>query len=154
MKPKASRILAIDYGMARIGLAISDERKIIATPLQTLTAEKKMELTAEKLLDLLKKLQEIHHYEISEIVIGNPLRMNGQMSLLSDEVKHFVEILKKLVSCPIVLWDERLTSLQAERSLRESNMSRKKRSKMVDTVAATIILQSYLDSKPTISEGQ
>lgn len=151
MTTKPTRILGIDYGMARIGLAVSDERKIIATPVASLKTEKKLEQTAIKLVEQLKQLQEMHHYEISEVVIGIPLRMNGQMSLLGDEVKHFVEFLSKLMSCPIVFWDERLTTSQAERSLRESAMSRKKRAKVVDTVAAMIILQSYLDSKTTFA---
>lgn len=142
---KATRIIAIDYGLARIGLAISDETKLIAMPLTTLPCQSKTEETAEKLVDLLKSHQKEYHYEVSEIVIGLPLMMSGKKGFLADETQHFIELLKKWISIPIVTWDERLTTVQAERSLREANLSRKKRAKSVDNVAAMIILQNYLD---------
>jgi putative holliday junction resolvase len=151
-KAKARRILGIDYGLARLGLAISDERKIIAHTLPTLKAEKKSEATAHKLLKELAVHAATHHYEIEEIVIGLPLMMNGSKGMLADEVFHFVSLLKTLLPIPIVTWDERLSSVQADRSLREGNFSRKRRSKMVDGVAATIILQNYLDSKSITAE--
>ena len=78
--------------------------------------------------------------------------MSGKMGFLADETKYFIELLKKLISIPIVSWDERLTSVQAERSMREGNLSRKKRAKSVDNVAAIIILQSYLDHLKLRSE--
>lgn len=146
-KAKARRIVGIDYGLARLGLAISDERKIIANSLTTLIAERKTEATAQKLVKELALHAAANHYEIEEIVIGMPLMMNGTKGMLADEVLHFIALLKALISVPIVTWDERLSSVQADRSLREGNFSRKRRSKMVDGVAATIILQSYLDSK-------
>lgn len=146
-KPKATRIVGIDYGLARLGLALSDERKIIANSLKTLQAEKKAEATAHKLINELNDHATLHNYEIEEIVIGMPLMMSGKKGMLADEVIHFVTLLKKLLQMPIVTWDERLSSVQADRSLREGNYSRKKRSKMVDGVAATIILQSFLDNK-------
>ncbi len=147
MKIMPTRILGIDYGLARIGISLSDESKILASPLMIFAAEKKSENTAVKLLEFLQKHQSEHHYSIEQIVIGLPLMMNGKVGLLADEVKHFVEELRKLTPIPIVFWDERLTTVQAERSLRESSMSRKKRAKVVDTIAAVIILQSFLDSR-------
>ena len=144
---KPTRIVGLDFGLARIGIAVSDERKIIATPLLTLKTEKKIELTVEKLLKTLSENQALQKYEIEEIVIGFPLLMSGKTGFLADEVTHFVSILKTHTSIPIITWDERLTSVQAERSLRESSLSRKKRSSLIDTVAAVIILQNYLDSK-------
>lgn len=146
-KLKAKRIVGIDFGMSRIGLALSDERQIIATPFQTLKAEKKTDLTIIKLLTLLNELQKTHSCEIEEIIVGLPLMMSGRNGFLADEVKHFVDLLSKSTSIPIRTWDERLTTVQAERSLRESQMSRKKRSQVVDVVSAIIILQSYLDHK-------
>ena len=146
-KPPASRIVGIDYGMARIGVSLSDERKIIATPLATIKAEKLARRSATKVLREILAHQEANHYVIEEIVIGLPLLLSGKSGLLADEVKHFVELLRKLTTIPIVTWDERLTSVQAERSLRESNMTRKKRAQVIDAVAAVIILQSYLDHK-------
>lgn len=144
-KPKATRIAALDYGLARIGLAVSDETKTIAMPLHTLTCEKKTEDTAKKLIQVLEEHQKAYNYELAEIVIGLPLMMSGKMGFLADETKYFMELLKKLVSIPLISWDERLTSVQADRSMREGNLSRKKRAKSVDNVAAIIILQSYLD---------
>lgn len=144
-KPK--RILGIDYGMSRIGLALSDERKIIAFPLTTFSAQKRADKTVSNLVAYLQEIQDKNQYTIEEIVVGLPLMLSGKTGFLADEVKHFVGLLQKVLSTPIHMWDERLSTVQAERSLRESNMSRKKRSKAVDKVSAVIILQSYLDSK-------
>lgn len=144
-RPKATRIAALDYGLARIGLAISDETKTIAMPIATLNCEKKTEDTAKKLVKVLEDHQKAQNYELAELVVGLPLMMSGKMGFLADETKYFIELLKKLISVPIVSWDERLTSVQADRSMREGNLSRKKRAKSVDNVAAIIILQSYLD---------
>jgi putative Holliday junction resolvase len=144
---KPSRIIGIDFGMARIGLAVSDEQKIIATPLTTLKADKKSEKTVALLLQFLEKDQSERGYRIEEIVIGLPLMMSGKVGMLADEVKHFVELLKKIIEVPIITWDERLTTVIANRSLRESSFTRKRRAKEVDSVAALIILQNYLDSK-------
>ena len=142
---KPTRIIGIDYGMARIGVAFSDERKIIAMPMLTLKAEKKSENTIIKLIGELEKHQQENRYQIETIIIGLPLLMSGKKGLLADEVNHFVELLKKNIHVPILTWDERLTSVQADRSMRERGMSRKKRSQKSDTVAAVIILQNYLD---------
>lgn len=141
------RIVGLDYGAARIGVALSDERFIIASPHSTIQAEKKMQRTAEKVIAELHLLQENLRCEIQEIVIGIPLRMNGQVGVQADEVKHFATLLQTLTTVPVVLWDERLTTVQAERSMREGNLSRKKRSQGIDKVAAALILQSYLDAK-------
>lgn len=146
-KPKSTRILGIDYGLVRIGLSLSDESKTIAAPLSVLQAEKKGEKTVQKLIEFLNQDQQSRQYEIMEIVIGMPLMMNGKVGFLADEVKHFISMLKEVFSIPIISWDERLTSVQAERSMREGSMTRKKRAQNVDTVAAVIILQNYLDFK-------
>lgn len=146
-QPQATRFVGLDFGLARIGIAVSDERKIIATPLLTLKTEKKIELTVDKLLKVLEEHQKQQNYVVEEIVVGLPLLMSGKTGFLADEVKHFVSILRERTSTPIFMWDERLTSVQAERSLRESCLTRKKRSTLVDTVAAVIILQNYMDSK-------
>jgi putative Holliday junction resolvase len=145
-KSKPKRILGIDFGLSRLGLALSDENKVIASPLMTFSAEKRSEQTALKLLETLAQLQENNQYEIEEIIIGMPLMMSGKTGFLADEVKHFVKLLSQSTSIPIRTWDERLSTVQAERSLRESHLTRKRRAKVVDTVSAAIILQSYLDS--------
>ncbi len=146
-KNKPKRLIGVDYGMSRIGLALSDERQIIATPLRVLPAEKKTEQTVAKFVELLTQLQLDYQCEIEEIIVGLPLMMNGRTGFSADEVKHFVHLLTQSLSIPIHTWDERLSTVQAERSLRESHMTRKKRAKVVDTVSAAIILQSYLDHK-------
>lgn len=149
VSPKTSptRIVGLDFGMARIGVAVSDEQKIIATSLETCKTERRMQDTCEKLKIQLQAHAAQYRYEIAEIVVGLPLMMSGKKGLLADEVTAFCAILKTHFSCPISTWDERLTSVQADRSLRESNLTRKRRAKMVDAVAATIILQNYLDMK-------
>lgn len=146
-RPKEGRIIALDYGLARIGVAVSDPRKIIASPMPTIMTEKRSELTAEKIVKGLTAHQEANRYQLEEILIGMPLLLSGKAGLLADEVKHFAEILGKLISVPIVTWDERLTTVQADRSMREGNMTRKKRAKAVDSVSAVILLQTYLDRK-------
>lgn len=143
------RILGIDYGMARIGLAISDEHQIIALPLQTVQAEKKEELTVFKLSKLIADLESSYGCEFEELVIGLPLMMSGHLGPIAIQVKNFVVLLSKIVTIPIKTWDERLTTAQAERTL--TNMTRKKRAKVVDVVSAALILQGYLDHKKICS---
>lgn len=147
--PKAipKRILGVDYGLSRIGLALSDEMKMIAMPLMVMQADKKSENTVTKLIALIAEISQKYKAEIEEIIIGLPLMMSGRTGFLADEVKHFVQLFSQQCNIPIRTWDERLSTVQAERSLREGSLSRKKRTKLVDTVSATIILQSYLDSK-------
>jgi putative Holliday junction resolvase len=144
-KALPTRIIALDYGMARIGIAMSDERGVIAMPLTTLKAEKKTAHTIDKLLSELQIHQQQNRYTISAIVVGMPLLMSGKKGLLADEVHYFVEQLRQVTALPVLFWDERLTSVQADRSLREGQLTRKKRAQKSDIVAATIILQNYLD---------
>ncbi len=146
-RQRPTRVVAIDFGLVRIGLAISDERKIIAMPHPTIKAEKKLEDTAVKVVKELEEAAVKGGYDIQEIVVGLPLRMSGEVGLMADEVHLFADLLRSRINVPIVLWDERLTSVQADRSMREGNMRRKQRAKHVDQVAAVIILQTYLDSK-------
>jgi putative holliday junction resolvase len=137
MKSK-KRILAVDFGLKRIGLAISDENQLIATALPLLQTEKTFEKTVEKLLSQIKE------FELERILIGNPLHLNGNRSQLNQEIDLFIEALKKRTSIPILLWDERLTTAQADRLLKEGNLNRKRRSQHLDSLAALLLLQSYL----------
>jgi putative Holliday junction resolvase len=146
-KTKPKRIIGVDYGLKRIGLSISDDRQIIASPIEVMEAEKKNGKTVIKLINLIAEFEIRYNCEIEEIVIGLPLMMSGKHGFLADEVNHFVDLLAAASPIPIRLWDERLSTVQAERALRESEMTRKKRSKVVDRVSAAIILQSYLDRK-------
>lgn len=134
------RILGIDFGFKYIGLAISDELGIVARPLGKYE-RKSEELDREFFGDLIKK------WEINEIVVGNPLHLDGRVSESSKKCKEFADWLKENFSLEPILWDERLTTVQAERVLKESGMTRRKRKEVLDKLSAVIILQSYLDSK-------
>src|ERR1700721_3079704 len=131
---KKSRLVGIDFGLKRIGIALSDERKVIASPFKIFHADRKLTDTASNIVKELQAHADSNKYEIEKIITGLPLMMNGTKGFLADEVFHFIEELKKYTSIPIITWDERLTSAQAERSLKEFDLSRKKRSKVVDTV--------------------
>lgn len=142
-----TRSIGIDYGNARIGISYSDTSKLIAAPLMIVKAAKKSEQTIRSIKEVLDQHQKEFNYEIDTIVVGMPLMMSGEKGLMADEVNFFISKLK--VAYPnikIVTWDERLSSVQADRSMREANFSRKKRTKFADTVSAVIILQNYLDS--------
>lgn len=134
------RVLSIDYGKKRIGLALSDPMKIIASPLKTIQAGKNSEETLQLLL------QEIHQYNLETILIGLPLHLSNKESETSLFVRNLKIDLEKKISIPIILWDERLTSKQVERVMIEADVNRKKRTHHVDTLSATLILQSYLDT--------
>jgi putative Holliday junction resolvase len=132
------RLLGIDYGRVRIGVSISDETKMIARPLCCLEYKK----------DFIDKLQKEFKplLPIDQVIIGLPLDMRGKDSPMTEEVRKFADYLHTALQLPIVLWDERLTSAQAERQLRDAGMKRKQRAEFNDTLAAALILQSYLDS--------
>lgn len=134
-------ILGIDYGLKRIGLAVSDPMNLFAHPVETLRRDPE-----EILLRELKKT--IQKREVTEIVVGLPIHMNGSKGEKAEEVLHFVEWLKERVNLPIVTWDERLTSRQAESLMLEADLSRKRRRLFSDRLAAQILLQSYLDRFP------
>lgn len=133
------RHLALDWGEKRIGLAISDELGITAQRLPNL--ERRSE---DKDLAYLKEL--INQYHIEALVLGLPRHMSGQMSQSGEEALAFSEKLKENSKLEVIPWDERLTTLYAERALIETGLSRKKRRKIIDGVSAQLILQSYLDS--------
>ena len=133
------RILALDHGTKRIGVAISDETAVIALPLEY--------LAAEPLQDFLQKLKVIvDSKQVEEILVGIPRNMNGTYGPAAEKALEFVVRLKGAFSIPVKTWDERLTSVQANRFLIESGMRREKRKERVDQTAAAILLQSYLDS--------
>ncbi len=142
------RIVGIDYGLKRIGIAVSDTSKIISSPRPTIAAKRKAEQTVITIAEELATIEKETGSAVEQVVVGLPLKMSGQSSHLTDEVVHFVELLSAAIDIPVKTWDERLTSVQADRSLQEANLTRKRRSKMIDSVAAVIILQSYLESLP------
>ncbi|MDE3046057.1 MAG: Holliday junction resolvase RuvX [Verrucomicrobiota bacterium] len=135
-----ARIAAIDYGLKRIGLAISDARGVIAFPLDTVAG-------GPAAIEHIKKGFGEKLAEIEEIVVGFPLLMSGKEGEMTLLVKKFAEELEKALHIPVRLLDERLSSKLAEQSLRELDLSRKERSRKVDTTAAVMLLQTYLDQK-------
>ena len=134
------RILAIDHGTKRMGIAISDPSATIAQPLEF--------IPAEPFSDLLARLKEIiHEKEVEMILIGMPRNMDGSYGPAAQKVQEFVGVLKEALTIPLKTWDERLTSAQANRFLLEGNVRRQDRKQKVDKAAAAILLQSYLDSR-------
>ncbi len=135
------RIISFDYGRARIGISHSDERKIIASPLCVCARQKNLEKTFQEIQNKLSRLQ-----PIDLLLIGYPLLLNGKEGEMAQEARAFAEALASHLQLPFKLWDERLSTMQAERLLKESNMRRKERSNHIDTVCSTLILQNYLES--------
>ena len=132
------KILAIDFGSKRLGLAISNEDQTIAFPLQN--SEIKSSRHAVTLI-----IQTLEKESVKKIVIGLPLNMNGSEGFACESVREFVTLMQKQISLPVEFCDERLTTLMAERSLLEGDLSRNKRKSRKDKIAATILLQDYLD---------
>ncbi len=133
------RILGLDVGDVLIGVAVSDPMRIIAQGLDSIKR-----VTPEKDVETIKRLVDEH--EAGAIVVGLPKMMSGEIGIQAQKVLDFAELLKAAVEIPITMWDERLSTVAATRSLIEGDMSRKKRKKVVDKVAAVLILQGYLDS--------
>jgi putative Holliday junction resolvase len=136
----AGRILAIDYGSRRMGLAVSDLLGITSQGIETLQRKNKRS-------DFSRLGQIIREYDVCEIVLGNPLRMSGEQGTQSEKAAHFAEELRQKFKLPVHLWDERLTSAEANRVLRESEISIQKRAQAVDRMAAVLILQSFLQAR-------
>jgi|SRR5689334_8750880 len=132
------RILAIDHGTKRMGIAISDELGIIAQPLEFIPAEPFAEF-----LDRLREI--IREKQVELIVVGMPRNMDGSYGPAALKVQEFVAVLKSSITIPIKTLDERLTSAQANRALILGNVRRDQRKEKVDKMAAAILLQGYLD---------
>lgn len=133
--------MALDVGDVRIGIAVSDLMGIIANPLETYTRRGDAERDAKYIADLAKA------YEVELFVSGLPLGLNGLENEQTAKTRAFIEQLQKQTDVPVKFMDERFTTLSAERVLIEGNVRRENRKKVIDKVAATIILQNYLDSK-------
>ena len=135
------RLLGLDVGSKTIGMAVSDPLGYTAQGLETIRRKNKR-------TDFAALGEVIRRYEVSEIIVGNPLRMSGEEGRQSEKIAAFVEDLnKRFPEIPVRLWDERLTSVQANRVLRESEIGLEKRRGAVDRLAAVLILQAYLDYK-------
>ncbi len=143
-----SRILALDVGHKRIGVALSDPLQITAQGLTTITRR-----NLDHDLRTINELVERH--EVQSIVVGLPVRLNGSLGPEAESVQKFIDELKQAVDLPIHPWDERFTTSQAEQALLEGRVRRAKRKTIRDQVAATLLLQNYLDAqqKPSPEES-
>ena len=139
MTPDLSRILALDLGKRRIGLAISDPLRITAQGLPNLVRTR-----IRDDLDALEQM--VKEREVGLVLLGNPINMKGTEGRQSVWVREFAIAMEKRTGVPVKLWDERLTSVEAGRVLRSSGISIEKRAAAVDKLSAVILLQSYLDS--------
>jgi len=131
-------ILALDFGRARIGVAISDDLQLLAHPLETIPTKERPESRIAKI---------VQNKKVDHVVAGVPRQMNGQIGTAAIEVLQFVEKLRAILPCPVVTWDERLTTVAAQRALRDAGKKTRHTRGYVDQVAAQMILQSYLDSR-------
>src|SRR5487761_18560 len=134
---KLGRVLAIDYGRRRIGLAVSDELGITAAPLATLERKNRRD-DIRRLRDTARK------YTIALIIVSSPVHLNGHAGEMAEEASRFAARIQKELGLPVRLRDERLTSWEAEQTLKE-NAGRKRQNANVDSVAAAILLREYLD---------
>ena len=135
-----ARILALDVGSRTLGLAVSDPLGITAQGLTTIRRKNRRADFAQ-LDDVVKK------YGVKELVVGYPLRLSGAIGTQSEKMTAYAEQIRRRYELPVHLWDERLTTAEAQRVLRESEMSVKRRSEVVDQLAAVLILQSFLQSR-------
>lgn len=141
-----TRILALDPGTKRIGVALSDEMRWIAQPLETFERR-----SDEAAIAHIQRLVEQH--EVRQVVMGLPLRLDGRVGPEAEGVQRFLEKLEQALPVPVIAWDERLTTKSAEDLLIAANVSRRKRKGTVDRVAAAILLQSYLESLSSSGEA-
>jgi len=137
---RLGRALGLDVGARRIGVAVSDPLGITAQGLETLQRRNKRH-------DFQHLRNVIRQYEVKEIVVGLPLRMSGEEGIQADKMQGFAEELRRRFGLPVHLWDERLTSAEANRLLRETELSIEKRGKAVDRMAAVLILQGWMENR-------
>jgi putative holliday junction resolvase len=143
------RYLGLDVGSRRIGVAVSDELGLTAQPVLTLERRRSGSSIAREDLRSLARLA--RRYAVAAIVVGNPVHLSGDQSAQAERVQAFATELGALTGLPIQLWDERLTSREAHQILYEAGHARQQHRKVVDQVAATLILQSFLDEQRRVS---
>lgn len=136
------RIMGLDYGTKTVGVAISDALGVTAQGIETITRkeENKLRRTCARIEELIRE------YEVGKIVLGFPKHMNNDIGERAEKSLEFKEMLERRTGLEIVMWDERLTTVAAERTLIESGVRREDRKKYIDKIAAVFILQGYLDS--------
>jgi len=134
----AGRVLALDVGDRTIGVAVSDALGVAAHPVETIRRTKLA-------VDLAKVAALVREREATEVLVGQPRMMDGSLGIQAGKVQDFVDALVPELSVPVTLWDERLSTRAAERALIQSGLTRKRRKRVVDQVAAVFFLQGYLD---------
>ena len=137
--PTKARLLGLDVGETTIGLALSDDSRMVASPLETIERSK-----FSKDLEKLTRLINIH--KIAGLVIGHPVNMDGSLGPRSQSTYTFVLNLEKTITLPMLLWDERLSTMAVERMMLEADLSRARREQLVDKLAASYMLQGFLDN--------
>lgn len=136
------RTMGLDYGSKTVGVAVSDPMGITAQGIEIIRREKENHMRST-----LRRIHEIvNEYEVGTIVVGNPKNMNGTSGERAEAAKAFAETLKQRTALPVVLWDERLTTVEAEKTMMAAGVRREDRKKYVDKIAAVLILQGYLDA--------
>lgn len=138
-----NRILAVDYGEKRIGLALSDPMQIISKPFKTLLFKSKLNMV-ENLLEI------IHEQNVGLVILGLPLGAEGQETKKTLETRKMGEFLQEQLPVPVILWDERFSTVEANRELKKMGYDYIKAREFVDAVAASMILRSYLENKDNI----
>jgi putative holliday junction resolvase len=139
-KAAQGRLLGLDVGLRRIGMAVSDPLGLTAQGIATLTRKNNR-------TDLAAFDRILREYSVKEIVVGYPLRMSGEEGSQAEKVRAFADLLRDTFKIPVYLWDERLSSVEANRVLRQTDLSIEKRGKAVDQLAAVLILQSFMESR-------
>lgn len=140
------KIMAVDYGDSHTGLACCDRTETLASPIGVID-EKNFNICAEKVAAMSVE------YEAGLIVVGNPLNMNGSAGPRSEMCKSFADLLQNLVEVPVVLWDERSTTVTAHQMMNDVNKRGKKRKAVIDAVAAAVILENYLAWRANNKQG-
>ena len=135
------RVIGLDYGTKTVGVAVSDALGITAQGIETITRKE-----SNKLRQTLARIEEIiAEYEVGTIVVGLPKNMNNTLGERAEDCQEFADKLERRTGLPVVMWDERLTTVAADRTLQETGVRRENRKAVIDQVAAVFILQGYLD---------
>lgn len=136
------RIMGLDYGSKTVGVAVSDALLLTAQNIETICREQE-----NKLRRTLARIEEIiSEYQVTEIVLGYPKNMNNTVGERAEKSLEFKEMLEKRTGLPVIMWDERLTTMAADRTLEETGVHKEDRKQYLDQVAAVFILQGYLDA--------
>ncbi len=136
------RVLGLDYGTKTVGVAVSDGLGVTAQEVETIVRKRK-----DKLRRTYARIEElVDEYQVDSIVLGYPLNMNNSEGFRAEDTESFRENLERRTGIPVILWDERLTTVEAEQILKKCKVRRENRKAVIDQVAAAIILQNYLDT--------